>query len=89
VNRPTLVHVFCLIAVVSSFLTGFYAGMARSAKAVVAVHEANNALILTRIKRQALIWRSVVQSPGESPLEPEIGRGELESRRATLLQIKP
>jgi hypothetical protein len=58
-------------------------------RAVLAVREANNALILTRIKRQALIWRNVIKSPDESPLEPEIGREELERRRETLLQQKP
>lgn len=87
-NRPALLHFFCVIAVTSSFLTGFYFGMARASKAVLRLEEANNSLILKRMNRQAIIWRNLMQSSDDGPLEPEIGREQLEKYRARLLDAK-
>ena len=87
-NRATLLHFFCVIALVSAFLTGFYSGMAHASKTVSTMEEANNALMLKRMNRQAILWRNVMESSRDGVLEPEIGREQLEKYRATLLDAK-
>jgi hypothetical protein len=88
-RRTALLHLFCMMAVVLSLVTGFCFGVASKSKAVATLGNANNTLILKRIGRQAAIWRRVIETLPDGPLEPEIGREQLEKYRRSLLEPKP
>lgn len=67
-------------------VAGFFFGKAHAAGTGLELAQGNERLILRRIARQAAIWTEMARSSFDGPLEPEIGRNELEQHRVTILQ---